>query len=103
MLTACKKNNVGTTAMKTAPGSVKIDPLDPDTFRALGQVHSRQVEAGEKREDVVKDIQDYIAESEKRFRRGQAVHGEARHHGSRGPAHGRGPVGAVESGDADDV
>jgi len=30
VLAACKKNNVGTTAMKTKPGTVKMEPLDPD-------------------------------------------------------------------------
>lgn len=68
VLAACKKNNVGTTAMKTAPGSVKMDALDPDNpSERWAKYIARQVEAGEKREDVVKDIQDYIAESEKAF------------------------------------
>ncbi len=68
VLAACKKNNVGTTAMKTAPGSVKIDPLDPDNpSERWAKYIDRQVKAGEKHEDVVKEIQDYIAESEKAY------------------------------------
>ncbi len=68
VLAACKKNNVGTTAMKTAPGSVKMDPLDPDNpSERWAKYINRQVEAGEKREEVIKEIQDYIAESEKTF------------------------------------
>jgi aryl-alcohol dehydrogenase-like predicted oxidoreductase len=72
VLAACAKNNVGTTAMKTAPGSVKIDPLDPENpSERWAKYIDRQVEAGEKREDVIKDIQDYIAESEKTFAEAQ--------------------------------
>ena len=68
VLAACKKNNVGTTAMKTAPGSVKVDSLDPENpSERWAKYIDRQVEAGEKREDVIKEIQDYIAESEKTF------------------------------------
>ena len=32
VLAACRKHDVGTTAMKTAPGSVEIEPFDPDNF-----------------------------------------------------------------------
>jgi predicted aldo/keto reductase-like oxidoreductase len=32
ILKACKKNNVGTTAMKTAPGALKAEPVDPDNL-----------------------------------------------------------------------
>ena len=68
VLAACKKNNVGTTAMKTAPGSVKMDPLDPDNpSERWAKYIASQIEAGEKREDVIREIQDYIAKSEKTF------------------------------------
>jgi len=32
VLAACKKYNVGTTAMKTAPGVLKVEPIDPDNL-----------------------------------------------------------------------
>jgi len=68
VLAACKKNNVGTTAMKTAPGRVKMEPLDAENpSERYARYIDSQVEAGEKREDVIKEIQDYIAENEKAF------------------------------------
>ncbi len=68
ILAACKKNNVGTTAMKTAPGSVKMEPLDPENpSERYAKYIDRQVEAGKTREEAIKEIQDYIAESEKAF------------------------------------
>jgi len=68
VLAACKKNNVGTTAMKTAPGTVKMEPLDPENpSERYAKYIDSQIEAGEKREDAIKDLQDYIAETEKAF------------------------------------
>jgi aryl-alcohol dehydrogenase-like predicted oxidoreductase len=68
VLAACKKNNVGTTAMKTAPGTAEIPALDPENpSERWAKYIDSQVEAGEKREDVIKDIQDYIAEAEKSY------------------------------------
>ena len=68
VLAACKKNNVGTTAMKTAPGRVKMEPLDAENpSERYARYIDSQVEAGEKREDAIKEIQDYIAENEKAF------------------------------------
>ncbi|MCK5375859.1 MAG: aldo/keto reductase, partial [Acidobacteria bacterium] len=68
VLAACKKNNVGTTAMKTAPGTMKMEPFDPENpSERYARYLERQIEAGEKREDVIKEIQEYIAESEKAF------------------------------------
>jgi predicted aldo/keto reductase-like oxidoreductase len=34
ILKACKKNDVGTTAMKTAPGALKVEPVDPENLTA---------------------------------------------------------------------
>ena len=34
ILKACKKNNVGTTAMKTAPGALKAEPVEPENLTA---------------------------------------------------------------------
>jgi len=68
VLAACKKNNVGTTAMKTAPGRVEMEPLDPENpSERYAKYIDSQVEAGEKREDVINEIQGFIAETEKTF------------------------------------
>ncbi|MCP4292736.1 MAG: hypothetical protein GY780_12985 [bacterium] len=32
ILTACKENNIGTTLMKTSPGGLGVEPLDPDNL-----------------------------------------------------------------------
>jgi aryl-alcohol dehydrogenase-like predicted oxidoreductase len=32
ILAACKANNVGTTAMKTSPGSIRYEPVDPENL-----------------------------------------------------------------------
>jgi predicted aldo/keto reductase-like oxidoreductase len=46
ILAACKKNNVGATAMKTAPGVLKIESIDPENLTA-------------EQEEMVKRMQDY--------------------------------------------
>jgi len=68
VLAACKKNNVGTTAMKTAPGSVKVEPLDLDNLseRRSKYIES-QVKEGRTREEVIEEIEEYVAEGEKAF------------------------------------
>lgn len=54
VLAACKKSNIGTTAMKTAPGALDIDIFDPENpSKRYADYIDRQVEAGERREDVV--------------------------------------------------
>ncbi len=68
VLAACRKHNVGTTAMKTAPGTVKMDSLDPDDpSERYTRFIERRVEAGETRESAIEELQGYIAESEKTF------------------------------------
>jgi predicted aldo/keto reductase-like oxidoreductase len=68
VLAACKKNNVGTTAMKTKPGTVKMDPLDPENLSdRYAKYIDRQVKAGKEREDVIKELQGYIDFNEKVF------------------------------------
>ncbi len=42
VLKACKAANIGTTAMKTAPGAVDLPPFDPENPTGrLAQVHRR--------------------------------------------------------------
>jgi len=68
VLAACKKNNVGTTAMKTAPGSVKADPLDPDNpSERWAKYIDSQMKEGRAREEVIEEIQGYVAEQDKAF------------------------------------
>ena len=38
ILAACKANNVGTTAMKTAPGSISYEPVDPENLSEIGDL-----------------------------------------------------------------
>lgn len=68
VLAACKKNKVGTTAMKTAPGAVKVEPLDRDnpSERYTRYIDS-QVEEGKTREAAMQEIDDWVAEQEKTF------------------------------------
>ena len=68
VLAACRKNDVGTTAMKTAPGTMKMEPFDPENpSERYAKYIKRQVEKGKKREDVIQEIQGYIAETEKAY------------------------------------
>jgi aryl-alcohol dehydrogenase-like predicted oxidoreductase len=72
VLAACKRNNVGTTAMKTKPGTMKIEPFDPENpSPGWARYIKRQLTAGEKHEDVIQEIQEWvqegIAKSEKAF------------------------------------
>jgi aryl-alcohol dehydrogenase-like predicted oxidoreductase len=72
VLAACRKNDVGTTAMKTAPGTVKMEPLDPDNpSDRYSRYIENQIEAGETREKAIQQIEEYIQDSEKRFAEAQ--------------------------------
>lgn len=60
ILAACKKNNVGTIAMKTAPGVLKVDPIDPENLT-------------EDQEDMVEMMKNFGADREmaiERMKRG---------------------------------
>jgi ferredoxin len=72
VLAACNKHKVGTTAMKTKPGTVEIKPFDPDNpSPGWARYIKSQLAAGEKREDVIQEIQEWVrdrtADSEKAF------------------------------------
>jgi predicted aldo/keto reductase-like oxidoreductase len=65
VLAACKEHKVGTTAMKTAPGSVEIEPFDPENpAERYVKYIKRRVGRGDSREDAVKNIREWIAEQE---------------------------------------
>jgi aryl-alcohol dehydrogenase-like predicted oxidoreductase len=68
VLDTCAERKVGTTAMKTAPGSVEMEPFDPENPSERYQRYiNGQVEAGTSREQAVADIQEWIAEQEKAY------------------------------------
>jgi predicted aldo/keto reductase-like oxidoreductase len=68
VLAVCAERKVGTTAMKTAPGSVEIEPFDPDAPSKRYQRYiDGQIEAGSSREQAVVEIQEWIAQQEKAF------------------------------------
>lgn len=63
ILAACKKNNVGTTAMKIAPGAVEIPEFDENKPSAQQQRQiDRMVERGSTREEAVARIKAWLAD-----------------------------------------
>jgi len=63
VLAACKEKNVGTSAMKYAPGRLEVPPWDPENpspdFQAAIE---RIVGSGETRETAIQRIQDWVDE-----------------------------------------
>ena len=59
ILEACKKNNVGTTAMKISPGFVSVDPFDPKNPTAEQQKQlNRMMDRGLSEEKAVKRLKE---------------------------------------------
>jgi len=57
ILKACKKNNVGTTAMKTAPGVIKAEIFDPENPNKEAEDYIQRVaKRGVSREDAIKRL-----------------------------------------------
>ena len=57
ILAACKKNNVGTSAMKTAPGVIKAEIFDPDNPSKDAEDYiARVAKRGITREDAIKRL-----------------------------------------------
>ena len=66
VLAACKKNNVGTTAMKTQPGMLVVDPFDPENPSAdYKEWMDSMIERGRTEKEAIKRIQDWVKEQEK--------------------------------------
>jgi len=66
VLAACKKNNVGTTAMKTMPGMLVVEPFDPEnTTGDYKEQMDRMIEDGRSKKAAIKRIQDSVKEQEK--------------------------------------
>ncbi len=59
ILEACKKNNVGTTAMKISPGFVKVDPFDPQNpTPEQKKLLKRMMDRGSSEEKAVKRLKE---------------------------------------------
>jgi predicted aldo/keto reductase-like oxidoreductase len=72
VLAACKKQKVGTTLMKTAPGRLKIEPFDP---RDPSEEHARVIRLligrGHTREQAVAKIQEKLAYQRRQLAKNQ--------------------------------
>ena len=68
VLALTKKHNVGTTAMKTAPGAVEIQPFDPEnpTGETLEYIERKEKE-GQTRAESIEKIQQWRAQQKKTF------------------------------------
>jgi len=65
VLAACKEHNVGTTAMKTEPGTLKPTPLDPDNLTEAQQSSvERTVSRGRTREQAIESLRGQIQRQE---------------------------------------
>ena len=61
IVAACKKNNVGTTAMKTSPGILKVDPFDPENVTEQQEEYiKRMLNRGSTRESAIQRLQDRV-------------------------------------------
>jgi aryl-alcohol dehydrogenase-like predicted oxidoreductase len=60
IIATSKANNVGTTAMKTAPGKLSAEPFDPDNLSELFQQYlDLMLQAGQSRESALRELKDY--------------------------------------------
>jgi aryl-alcohol dehydrogenase-like predicted oxidoreductase len=60
ILAAAKANNVGTTAMKTAPGKLRAEPFDPENLSEVFQQYlNAMVRAGASRAAALRDLREY--------------------------------------------
>jgi ferredoxin len=60
IIAAAKANNVGTTAMKTAPGKLRAEPFDPENLSELYQQYlDLMLRAGQSRESALRELQTY--------------------------------------------
>ena len=65
VLAACKEHNVGTTAMKTKPGTLKPTPLDPDNLTEAQRTSvDRTVSRGRTREQAIESLRGQIERQE---------------------------------------
>lgn len=65
VLAACKKKNVGTTAMKTAPGVLKVTPFDPkNPTEQQAQMMERMKKRGMPEESIVERMEQGVKRQE---------------------------------------
>jgi ferredoxin len=58
IIAACKANNVGTTAMKTSPGSLEYEPVDPENLsEAQEEYIARFTRRGQSRDQAIERLQ----------------------------------------------
>ena len=68
IMAACKKNNIGTTAMKTSPGRLKIDSFDPENLTEQQEQYiKRMIGRGSTREQAIQRMQDRAESQQKDF------------------------------------
>jgi predicted aldo/keto reductase-like oxidoreductase len=60
IIASAKAHNVGTTAMKTAPGKLSAEPFDPDNLSDLFQQYlDLMLRFGQSRESALRELEDY--------------------------------------------
>jgi predicted aldo/keto reductase-like oxidoreductase len=68
ILAACKANRVGATAMKTAPGTLRADPVDPDNLTdAQERSVERMTRRGSTRERAIQRLQSMAQRQEQLY------------------------------------
>jgi predicted aldo/keto reductase-like oxidoreductase len=68
ILAACKKNNVGTTAMKTSPGILKFDPVDPENLTEKQEESiKRMMNRGSTREEAIQRMQERLKSQQENY------------------------------------
>ncbi len=66
ILSACKKNNVGTTAMKTSPGVLRYESFDPDNLSKEQEKYLRQMQRrGLSEQSALNRLKKYSDEQQK--------------------------------------
>lgn len=69
IIATCKKYNVGTTAMKTSPGIIKVDPFDPDNPTEEQQKYLDRIMArGNSREKALDRLKSRLKRQEKNYK-----------------------------------
>jgi aryl-alcohol dehydrogenase-like predicted oxidoreductase len=72
IIATSKANNVGTTAMKTAPGKLSAEPFDPDNLSELFQQYlDLMLRVGQSRESALRELQDYSDKQDQFVERSQ--------------------------------
>jgi predicted aldo/keto reductase-like oxidoreductase len=76
VIAAAKANNVGTTAMKTAPGKLRAEPFDPDNLSEVFQQYlDAMVRAGSSRRAALRELRKY-SDAQNEFVEGTQIFAE---------------------------